>query len=352
VFMSRLHDAMAEAKKDRTLASARNPIGLQIPGEFLKDVQHLTFWTELDETAESLRKEAIGRLALGMDMPPEALTGVGESNHWSAWQIEDSLIKSHSEPLLRLITSAVTVGYFRPLLIAEGMSEEEAATFEVLGDTADMRLRPDRSKEAVELWDRGELSGAALRRETGFTEDDDMDEDEKKEWIVWKLAQGSPSPELVQAAADKLGLGLDVPTDSEPSGERPLPRSLEGHPTKDIPDTRDSNAAALLAYADAAVNRVLERVGNRSKTVKPELPVPEGVAAIDRYQFVTMSKSQLDFVLKDAWQNLDRLNLPDGTPLGVFQAHLDNYVRVLLSSRQPHDINLLSTYLDRVRRAA
>jgi hypothetical protein len=43
-----------------------------------------------------LRREAVERLAIGLDMPPEVLLGLGDSNHWSAWQVDEQTWKGIS----------------------------------------------------------------------------------------------------------------------------------------------------------------------------------------------------------------------------------------------------------------
>lgn len=352
-FISELAETMAEAKKSPEAASARVPTIVQAPGDVLDKIKHLTFWTELDQNAEALRNEAIRRLALGLDMPPEALLGTADMNHWSSWQMEESLIKSHSEPLLHLLTQCLTEGYLRVGLIALGMSEEEADTFEVVADTSEMRLRPNRSKEAIELWDRGVIKGEVVLRENGFDpENDAMDEKERAEWLTVKLAQGSPSPELVAAAVESLGLAIKVPAEMEPQEDRPLRRSLEEHPERELPDqTNDVASAALLAAGEAAVLRALERYGNRLKSSGAKIDgVPDGVAAVDRYQYVAPTKAQLDFGLQDAWGHIERLTLPAGIKHSEFEAHLDNYVRMLITSMKPYNRPLLAKYLDLVKK--
>jgi hypothetical protein len=354
-FIKELAETMAAAKRNQGGAESRVPIIVQAPAEHLDKIDHLTFWSELDEHAAGLREEAIRRLALGMDMPPEALLGTGDVNHWGAWQIEDSLIKSHSEPLLALITEALTTDYLRVVLIEGGMAEEEALTFSIGADTSEMRLRPNRSKEAIELNDRGQLSDAAVRRENGFEESDAMDDAGFKRWLLTKLAQGSPDTSAVRAAAKQLGVDLgpdpavqDVDTARE---DKPLPRSLEEHPRQDIPDTRDADAASLLAAGEAALFHALTRAGNRLKSTSSAIQgLPEGTPAMDRYQYVTLTKQQLDHVLVDAWPNLERLTLPMGVQRDEFETALDNYARLLISTRQPYDREVLGRYLDRVLR--
>lgn len=346
-FLKELAETMAAAKANPQSAASRVPAMLQGPGDQLEKVRLLTFWTELDEAVGGLRDEAIRRLALGMDMPPEALLGTGDVNHWGAWQIEDALINSHIEPLLALIVDAVTIGYLRVVLIESGMDAETAKTFKVGTDTSTMRLRPDRSKEAGELWDRGALSDQTLRRENGFDETDAPSKDETTLWLAKKIAQGSPAPDQVAAAAKMFGVNLptgDAPTTELPGGQAPLPRSLEEHPTRSIPDTQD--ASALVAMSEVALFAALSRAGNRIKSTAAKIEgIPQGVPSMDRYLYVKLSKSQLDFVLEDAWPILSRITPPEGISIETVETALDNYARLLITNQQPHDRGILARYL-------
>lgn len=352
-FMKEWAEVMSAAKQDHASAAAMVPTAAMGEGEDLDKVRHLTTWTPLDEHAPALRDECVRRIALGLDMPADALLPAasdgGGENHWGAWQTDDSLIKAHAEPLLALITQALTSDYLRVRLTDEfGMAWEDADEFAIEADTADMRLRPNRSKEAIEMWDRGELNGVSLRRENGFDETDAMAGDEKKAWLLLKVAQGSPSPEYVQWAAAQLGIPvppeLMAQADEETRGERPLPRSLKEHPTQDPPE-RPAAAAELLAAGEMALFRCLERVGNRSKTIGALGTVPANVKAIDRYQYVMLTREQLNDAMIDAWSNLDRMTLPEGVMLSQFETALDNYARMLISSRNPYDRGLLGKYL-------
>lgn len=357
-FMTELAATMAAAKANPGSAAASVPMMLQMEAEYLDKVKHLTFWSELDEHAPALRAELIHRIALGLDMPPEALEGTGDVNHWGAWQIDDGAIKSHAEPLLAILTAAIADQYLRVVLqSAEGgaMTPEQSEHFDIKADTAELRLRPDRSKEAFEAWDRGQLSGEALRREIGFEETDAMDEKEQAQWLRLKLAQGSPSPELVLKAAQELGVAVDLVLEPEGQVEigredRPLPRSLEEHPTRDIPDP---DAASLLASAEAAVFRALELAGKRIKSTSADFAeLPSNARPTERYRYIQMSKTQMDFCLADAWSLLEHLTLPEAMDVERFEALLDNYTRMLISSRQPYSRDLLASYLTLTKEAA
>lgn len=342
VFSAALQEAMVESLEDRESAAAVVPVVATVPGQYISDIKHVTFWSELQEQAKTLRDEAIRRLALGMDLPPEVVTGTADVNHWTAWQVDESAIKAHAEPLLALITESLTVGYLRPLLVADGMSVEEAEAYSIEADTSLLRLRPNRSQEAFELYDRGQLSNAALLREVGFDGTDAPSPVELREWFIRKVASGSTTPELVAAALRALGVGLDQADvgGAPPAEARPTP-SLTDHPSMDPPDPDE----ALVAAAEVIVYRALERAGNRIKTRigKPVATYP----AAEVYRHVAVSSGQLDYLLEDAFTNLERYGVCARYGVATVQVALDTYCRGLLVNNAEHDATVLADVLGR-----
>jgi hypothetical protein len=237
----------------------------------------IKFWAEIDDKAMLLRSDAVRRFALGFDLPPEqvlgasglAVTGAGGSagsvNHWGVWANEEQTISAHIEPALDNFVGVLTVAVIR--LAVPGSDK-------VVGyDTATLRLRQDRSKEAMEWYDRGVLRADVALRENGFDpENDMMDDAEFRRWILVKIAGGSATPEQVQESLRLLGVVLDIPM--QPAGTpapgqpgRNLPPSLEDHPYEGPPrEQHDHSPApftALHASAEALVLRALEKAGNR-----------------------------------------------------------------------------------------
>lgn len=344
-FLEELMQTMMTAIKNREDAAALVPILLQANGEHLDKVRHLTFSTPLDEQAIELRKEAIHRLALGMDMPPEVLTGTGDVNHWGAWQIEDASIKSHTEPLLQIITSSLTEGFLWPLL-EDSMDVEEAHEYHFVANTAMMRLRPDRSKEAIELYDRAVLSQESLLIENGFQPSDAMDKDGVGEFFKRKVASGMTTPELVAAALATLGVALPIDTiqvREHPDVQQP---SLERHPDMGPPDrdARKHRRSEEAAVAEVVVFRALERAGNRIKSkYRDSISMgAENVPPHTLHRFTAaMTQEQVDDVLMDAWSCL--ASLP---PISIPAQTLDRYVRFLFSNNLPHASSTFHTFLD------
>jgi hypothetical protein len=347
LFVQTLQDVAARAIQNRDSAGALVPIVVSADGEAIDKAQHLTFWSELDNQAIELRTEAIRRLALSMDMPPEILTGQGDVNHWSAWSIDESAIKSHTEPLLARIADDLAVGYLRSMLIQDGMLPEEARAYGIGVDTTEMRLRPNRSQEALELWDRGVLNAQTLVEETGFKADNIQDDAEHRRWFLDKVASGQTTPELVQAALEMLGVVLDVEPDPDPPEDRPgihearPTPSLEEHPNRDIPDIND---AALAAASEVLVFRALERAGNRLRN-KIQRKIP-GVGAAETYMFHKVDTGTLDFVLEDAWASVDRFAAKHGADPKRLADCLDAYTRAIIVEQKPHDEAMMRSFIN------
>lgn len=180
-----LMSSMMEPMENRDTASAHVPILLGLPDEALaKDAtKHLTFATPLDEQAPVIREQCIRRLALALDAPAEVLLGMqNTTSHFATWATQDDTIRTHIEPLLE----ALVEGF--------GTHLDEVWTY----DVSPLKRRPNVSAEAVQLFDRGQLSGEALRLANGFVESDapvTAEEDLNK--AAWEkldaLIQKSPS---------------------------------------------------------------------------------------------------------------------------------------------------------------
>lgn len=363
-FIQLLIQTAATAIGNRDDASAVVPIVMQVAGEYIEKIKYLTFWSDLDKQAINMRNEAIRRLGIGMDMPPEILEGTSDMNHWSSWQIEEAAIKVHTEPMLKIITGSLTTGYLQPYVEEFGKNTSDVYTFGY-NDT-DMRLRPNRSQEAFELWDRGALGSAAMLRETGFDPLDAMTEPERQMWLLLKVASGSATPDMVNAALKLLGVELpgvtgivtretitenvnkdgepvEAPAAPTPTQNPPAP-SLEDHPTHELPDTNDADGASLAAAADMLVLRALERAGNKLKN-RYNTSVP-GVSARDLYRFATVNTANLDFLLDDAWTWLEEVAIRHHADPVQLQSALDGYARMLLIEQKPHDRKLMQTWID------
>lgn len=363
-------DVMALAKANPASASAKIPIVIQAAAEYLKEVRFMDMWTQLDTHAETLRSESLRRLANGLDMPPEVLQGTADSNHWSAWAADEASIKVHTEPLLAVICAALTQGYLRPQLMAElNMEKDATKSFIVVADTALMRVRPDKSKAAIELHDRMIVSDETTRRENGFMESDKPSDEEFAIMVLRGLLKGTPTPDQIAAAITALVPTLQIPSGvavretirddlnspldpvqaSKPQPQLdsvPQRRALDGHPNQGppaVPQTAPATTAAMLAAAEIITFRALERAGNKMKT-RLNLRL-EGVAACDLYQKANLTTPDIDAVLDGAWDNVARFTANLGVPSAELVAALDGYVRMLFATHSEHDPVVMRNHL-------
>ena len=149
------------------------------------------------------------------------------------------------------------MGYLRPAI-------ERRRRTSIVYDTSALRLRPDRSKEAFELYDRGLLSGEALlpgerlRPRTTCPPPTSSSAGCSR-----KVAAGSATPEQVAGRARASSASTSGPPPHRsrlrPGSPAP-PRRWRTTPTRPPHPRR---RRALLAASEALVFRALERAGNR-----------------------------------------------------------------------------------------
>jgi len=369
--MAALIEAMTTPIQDRDSASAVVPLLLRVPDDAAGKVQHIKFGTDFDARILELRDAAIARLAAGIELPSEIVSGLGESNHWTAWQIEESAVKIYVNPLVALICDAITIGYLRPAL--KRLTHPKADRLLVWYDTSDLVLRPDRSKESIDLHDRGLISDETARRENGFSEDDAPSVEELNRWILLQLAKDFPAmaPGVVSnltqgvgpiqvtlpgagtgagsgTTAPATGAGRAAPDSpaapSPGAGTRALPSGQSAPPAPGGGPAASARGGArftghdeVVAAAEAGVLRALEMAGKRMLPTHmrgrlAEVPAWELHAHLDA--------GDPDRLLEGAFTLLEEV-----VAAPCVREACRVYVRTLLETRSPHRRESLDTIL-------
>jgi hypothetical protein len=355
-FVDSLIDAMTVPLTDRGSAAAVVPLVIKVPGELVDKIKHISFSTPFDSHARELLDNAIRRLALGMDIPPEILTGTSAMNHWGAWQVAEEAITLHIEPLMETVAHALTVGFLEAALISEGYEMNSAV---VWYDTSDLRTRPDKSASAIEAYDRIELSGIAMLRELGLSVEDAPDEEEKRERVLMSVINSSPAlaPSLLaelgyidEEQATELD---DVMAEANQDNREGSDMEPIGSPDQDrtIPERANVVHTALAAACDIIVRRALERAGSRLRSAAGK-GQPGGAASIqcdDPYAFHTQIDatmySNFDALLEGAWTLVPEVAERYRTDPEELVNILDTYTRALLAARQAHRYGRLALAL-------
>lgn len=338
---------------------------MRVPPDAIEAIRHITFSTPLDEKAQALRDEALRRFASGMDLPAEVITGMGDSNHWTAWQIEESALKLHVEPMLESICHGLTVGYLQPALRAAGVANWRDHL--VWYDTSELTVRPDRSGDAKDLFDRQAINVEALRRETGFGEEDAPEVLDLRDATLLSIVRSAPTlaPALLPYVRGFEDIQISVPgvegeapaeEPGEPGPEEPeAPEGPDSEGERPLPDTQDdaplppgetSAEAALLAACDGIVHRALERAGTRLATEARKAGITWHTNGTEFARLHTVMPEGLGVdafgLVADAWSRVPEVAVRHGVDTTALTAALEDYTARLIETGAPHDYERLA----------
>ncbi|MFC8583466.1 hypothetical protein ACFUGD_02650 [Streptomyces sp. NPDC057217] len=332
------------------------PVAFNAPAEMIGAGSALAFVdssTTFVNGLDELRDKALARLAMTLDMPRDVAAGTqGESNHWSAWQVEESTYKIFIEPLLRELGDGLTEQWFRPALVAMGMAEEQAATYELGWDTTKIVARPDDRETLESLYDKILISDEYMLTENGIPLDARPDDAEYTKRLLQKIVIGAPTllsdPNVAQAmgfevvvAPEATGASGEIEGgELEPSAQeqpRALPATQEEPEPEEVPD-------GLTAAAELLVFDALSRAGGRLLTRE------------NRGQFVSTPKHELHTViqappfdaerlLEGSFQFVQPVAEAFGWDAVRLRERLEEYVSGRLLRQAGHDRAVLRSYL-------
>jgi hypothetical protein len=266
------------------------------PEDVERGFRLIEFASELSKQAMELRDEAIRRLATGMDMPAEALTGMGDTNHWNGWFIDGYGIKVHIEPLMNRICQALTKAYLIPALKIMGI--KDPARFQFSFDTAPLAVRPQRLQDALNLYEKRIIGAAAVRDAGNFKESDAMTGDElaasetleivlrdpnlyqklgvreligiskemlpQDEFIMATPGLGGGGPGAPPPPAPPTGIQSELPPPMpDTQGEIPAPQGAPPGSGAVTAALASREELGLIVLSEAAVRRGLELAGKR-----------------------------------------------------------------------------------------
>lgn len=348
--------AMEMSLQNPGQAAGRVPLVFTLPGEDIGNSVFQDFATQFDGQVVELRSNALERLASTLDMPKDVAAGSqGESNHWTAWQVEESTYKIYIEPLLKAIGDAITEHWFRPALIAMGMSPEESERYEIGWDTTSIVARPDDRETLESLYEKRLISDEYMLTESGVPIDAMPDDEERTRRLLEQIIlAGAPAALLadpnvagvigltveiqpVAAGVDaEVGAGgeLEVPEPEPPVNALPGTQG-DAPPDGDVPE-------GLVAAAELIVYDALRRAGGRLLTNQnrgmfkstPRHELHTVVAAASPYDLLEGSFELTD-PLADAY-GIDR---------ETFVADLHEYCYGLLRRSTAHDRTVLARRL-------
>lgn len=332
-------------------ASSQVPLTVNAPAEHIASggaMAHIDLSTQFDQSVVELRQDALRRLAATLDMPKDVAEGTqGEANHWSAWQVEESTYKIFIEPLLKAIGDAVTEEWFRPALVAMGMTPEQAGGFELGWDTTAIVARPDDRETLESAYEKVLISDEYYLTENGIPVEAMPDQGERTRRVLEKLVGIAPTLIADPSVARALDLGLEVAPAAAgvdatvaPGGELEAPEPAPDGGSRALPGTQGEETApedvpeGLVAAAELIVYDALRRAGGRLLTNQ------------NRGQFKSTPRHELHTVigvedphaiLEGSFEFSGRVARAFGLEPWQFTNALEGHALAMLAEKRPHD---------------
>lgn len=303
-FIELLVEHMSAPVTDRKSAAAIAPMVVRCASDLIDK------WKLLSLTDGSLdlmgmldaRSNALRRLAAGLDVPLEVMTGMGSTSHWSAANIDQSTVDKHVIPIGERLARFFSTSMFRRLLIAaEEMDEATSERWALEFDGSEIATRSDVATSADLLHREGLISDDARVEAHGFDPNEVRPSDEERSRrIVEKLAvvpDKGNLPMLPAIGVDLEAMGLDPevvdklfsppkpapmfqpaqpedPPEDQPEDVPPEPIGGPEIPAAGEPDGEAMRIVLerVRTAASMAVDRALERSANQVVTAARRLP--------------------------------------------------------------------------------
>lgn len=291
------------------------------------------------------------RMATSLDIPAEILTGLADTNHWTAWLIDASSFRHHIEPSIRIMADSHTQGMLRPALKALGYPPDQVDQLRTWYAADNITENPNRRQDALDARDRGVLSDAAFLKALGFSDTEGASREEQiimaamrsgldpataarilvevarqdgdtelPETITITPAQigpARPPQQAPDAAPDDTGVGGTGTPNTAPSGvtaaAQPATYRLNTELGRRLMEIDRALRDGIIADTDTAIRRAIEKAGSRLRakaTRDPSIaasmrdqPLTAWAAKLGRDQCFALG-ADITFLLREAWDEL------------------------------------------------
>ncbi len=169
-------------------ASAAVPFIFEGAYEYLDRVEWMaTHDNQTDYMERELRKEAVHRLALGMDFPPEFLLGMTDANHWTARQVVFDMWRSYGTPIAERFADDLNDSFLKKSLELEGYEGWQDVV--IAYDDSEVVISPDKTQVAKEALEMIAISRDGYREMASIPAEFAPDDEEEAFLASLKLRQ-------------------------------------------------------------------------------------------------------------------------------------------------------------------
>lgn len=267
-FMREFIESLTTAIKDPGSVEAISPLLMRGPAVFAPDgggnpipYAQLIARIQLGRDNPYFEADAwdkvIQRIALGLDMPNEMVTGTGKVNHWGGWLLDEQGFRQHVAGVVEDFCEDIGSAYLRPAAEAEGIDPQ---TVVVWYDPVAAIAHPDEGPTAKDAWDAGAVSREFYRNAIGATDEDAPTEEDEAFLLELKGRRPATEDQTGETAPQDGGTGGDA-TEAPPAE----PASENGAVTasSDFREALDLRAAMILGAAEMQIRQARKAAGAR-----------------------------------------------------------------------------------------
>lgn len=240
-----------------------------------------------DYMEQAMRKEAIERAAMGMDLPPEILKGMASANHWGARQILHDTWRSHGSVVAEQFCDDIADAYLRPALREEKFERWREVV--VAYDDSNVVVPPDRTDDADKAYDRGNVNDPGYRTMKGIAESMAPSDEEKRISLAIQLHE----PALLKGTRFEIeepqpapmppgpAPSTDAPADTEEGPPEPGPAGTSRQEARNaIIQVNGAGALALVRCREVAGAKIRQAIRTKSRGAV-ELGMIDGIPNAD-----------------------------------------------------------------------
>lgn len=277
-------NAGAKAIDDPASAAAYMPYLMQGPLELIQNgLKHIVFQTD-DAVHVVKRREAIDRLAGGLDLPREAVVGYTETTFANAFQISEDTFNIHIEPTVKMLCDALTLFVLWPgLAVKLGLSPEKVKdagypddilAFAVGYDASELVSRLDRTKDIIDVFTKDPTQMTVgigeMRLTLGLSADGAPDDEEVAKRIdavrLTKIREVIAAP--ASDAAQPIASAGDAPVPGESGGNAAIAETAAqakaaAAATQQATVTASAMTNRIVGAAEASIERAVDDVGRK-----------------------------------------------------------------------------------------
>lgn len=288
-FEAELQDTITAPLADERTTASVTPNIIGFPSEMIEKWKILDISGNYDEKLDAKIDRLVRSLAVQLDVPPELLMGFGDSNHWSAWAIQEDNWLGHVEPMAKPIGK----GFARAIMQATG-----STGLKITPDPGPLLQRRPTPADALAAHAAGVVSDEWTREQIGA---DETDAPPPGQVVVEQVTPPPPAVAEPAAIAASLQGRLPVVAAAQPVDARALAAI----------DTQAYDAVEDLVTDTA--DRALERLGAKVRSLGAdggiELPkdVPNSELAVRFEGQIPNAEVAISQTIESSLPKLDRI---------------------------------------------